>query len=187
MSYLKEGKKKEERFVEDFSSFYEVTSIETSTPQQDMKDHYDKIINGVKYDIKGIRKIGRNDPFFNEHYHWVELRNVHGKRGSLYGKADCFAFELNEYWIIVDKVKLQNFVADKVTKEYVTNPDEALYCFYRREGRLDTLTLVKTIDLILIADKIINKCESNKIVHTVGESIVSEIREKQRISKLFDK
>jgi len=47
-------------------------------------------------------------------------------------------------------------VAEKYKdKERSTTP--TLYKLYKREGRKDTITLVKTLDLIYIAEKIIKK------------------------------
>ena len=52
----------------------------------------------------------------------IELKNVHGNIGWLYGEANYFAFETVDYWIIVEKLLLQELIADKC-KEKIKTPD----------------------------------------------------------------
>ncbi len=151
MGFLATGKKKEEEFA---SHFQDVTF---STMTQDINEHWDVMIDGFKYDVKGIKKINRSDTEPNEMYHYLELLNVHGKFGWVYGKADFIAFETKKYWIIVSLKKLQDFIAKNVNKTYVSSASESLYSLYRRYGRKDCITMVKTIDLMAIADQIKEK------------------------------
>lgn len=185
MGFLSEGKKKENNFLEDYKMVHNNVTSKFSTEDEDINKHFDLIINDKKYDIKGVKKITRTDFMANENYHWVELKNVHGKLGWLYGEADYFAFELNEYWVIVDKTKLQKFIANKVNKNVIaTEQDEALYCIYKRNDRKDFITLIKTIDLMFIANEIIPKSNSTSLIHQFGDSIHPEKCEKQRLAKL---
>jgi hypothetical protein len=75
----------------------------------------------IKYDVKGLKKIKRYDKTTNESIHWVEIMNVRGNLGWLYGKADRFAFELNDYYMIIDKEKLQELIKEKMCSKE-TNP-----------------------------------------------------------------
>lgn len=180
MGFLSRGKEKEKEFGNIFKD------VILATEKEDINEHWDLKIpyNGVEYkkfDVKGLKKINRVDPFTNENYHYIELKNVNGDSGWLYGEADYFTFEINEYWIIVDKAKLQELIKTKVTKKMVSTPDEALYCLYRRSDRKDVITLVKTIDLILIMDSVISK-NSNVIEHKPGNSIIEDKRIKGIIS-----
>ena len=103
-----------------------------SNKYQDINEHWDLMIN-YKIDVKGLRKIKRSDTEVNENIHWVEIKNVNGKLGWLYGEADYFAFETIDYWIIIDKFKLQKLITDKTNKIYHKTP--TLYSLYRRDGR----------------------------------------------------
>lgn len=181
---MKEGKIKEKRFIEDFSNNFTVNEVIISTTSEDILGHFDVTLNNLKYDVKSLKRIKRDDPQPNEQYHWLEIKNVHGKKGSLYGDADFLAFETNDFWVVVDIIKVQNFVSKNVNKVYVNNQDEALYCLYRRSERNDVLTLVKTIDLMSIAAHIIPKLEKNRITHFIGDSVYSEKAVKQRISRM---
>lgn len=147
--FLKSGKAVEQ----EFSNLFQNT--ESSSVEEDINEHWDVLIK-YKIDVKGLKKVRRSDLEVNENIHWVEIKNVHGALGWLYsGETDFFAFELKKYWIIVEKVKLQNFIASKVNKTYVQTPE--LYKLYRREGRMDTITLVDSFDLIYISECLIEK------------------------------
>ena len=57
-----------------------------STLNEDRHGHFDLVISThSKVDIKSIKV---ND----ENHHYVELKNVQGNLGSLYGDTDYFAF-----------------------------------------------------------------------------------------------
>jgi len=147
------GKLKED----EFSTLF--TNVTPSTKEEDMYEHWDLNI-GVKIDVKSLKKESRSDLFHNENFHWVELKNVLGKLSWLYGNADFFAFETEEYWVIVDKIVLQNFIDNK-TKGKEIGLIKDPYELYRREGRKDIIVKVKTIDLIYLATKLIKKNEND--------------------------
>lgn len=173
MSFLTKGKEKEKLFA----TLFENTNF--SDKNADINEHWDLKVE-FKVDVKSLKKIRRSDSETNEFYHYIELKNVNGKLGWLYGEADFFAFETNNYWILVGKEDLQTYIGQNTAKVYVTNPDECLYCLYRREGRKDEITMVKTIDLMYISVQIIEK-KIDKIVHVIGESIDIEKRNKARV------
>lgn len=125
-----------------------------SSNEEDQIEHWDVKFE-TKIDVKGLKKIRRHDSEVNEHIHWLEIKNVQGKPGSCYGEADFLAFELKNYWIIVSKLDLQNFISKNVKKEWVDKPE--LYKLYRRSGRKDVLTLVTSYDLCYISSNIIKK------------------------------
>lgn len=147
--FLKKGKEKESDFLSLFNNAIEATE------DDDINKHVDVLIT-IGVDVKGLKKINRNDQETNEHIHWVELKNVLGKPGWLYGEADFFAFELKDYWVVVDKHDLQRFIADKCKdKIKVVKPE--LYKLYQRKDRKDIITLVTSYDLCYICTKIIKK------------------------------
>lgn len=143
------GKLKEAEFAKLFSN------STPSTKEEDMYQHWDLKID-TKIDIKSLKKENRYDPTYNENFHYVEIKNVNNDLGWLYGKADYFAFELENYWLIVDKIKLQNFIKEKCTGKEIGSKKD-LYALYRRENRKDVIVKVKTIDLMFLSSQIIKK------------------------------
>lgn len=129
--------------------------VSFSSNKEDIYEHWDVKID-IKIDVKAMRRINRNDSDPNENFHYVEIKNVHGSKGWLYGDADYFAFEMKDYYVMVSKIKLQAMIADKC-KEKIKCAKPTLYQLYSREGRNDMMTLVKTVDLIFISDKMIEK------------------------------
>jgi len=130
-------------------------SVSFANRDEDISEHWDVKID-LKVDVKAMRKVKRTDDHPNENIHYVEFKNVHGDRGWLYGDADYFAFETQSYYILVPKIRLQEFIANKcASKEFSSSPE--LYKLYSREGRKDLITMVKTIDLMYLSDKVIEK------------------------------
>lgn len=170
---LNSGKKTEKKFASLFKNPI------FASKEEDINEHWDVKIDGVKYDVKGIKHIKRQDIFPNQNYHIIEIKNVNGDLGWLYGKADYFVFETFKYWIIISKDKLQNFIKETIKKEYVTSADKSLYCLYKRTNRKDVITMVSSIDLAFLSDKMIPK----EMEHfKIGESIINNIREKDKFN-----
>lgn len=149
LAFIKKGKAKESEFAKLFSDAI------FSTKEEDMKDHVDvKVTIGI--DVKSLKRIRRNDESTNENIHWVELKGITGFKGWLYGKADFFAFELDDYWIVVAKEDLQKLISEKC-KEKIRVERPELYKLYQRKDRKDLVTLVKSLDLIYISTRLIKK------------------------------
>ena len=110
------------------------------TEKQDCEEHWDLMINDCKVDVKAIKKN-------NENIHFIEFKNVQGKRGWLYGIADYFAFETNDYWIIVKGSKLKKWIHEKCKDKIY---GMGVYELGSRPGARDLITKVKTIDLCYI-------------------------------------
>jgi hypothetical protein len=147
-----------------------------------MNDHWDLEI-GLKVDVKSVKKLRRDGAYHNENYHLIEIKNVEGKKGWLYGEADLFAFETFEYWILVSRDRLQDFVSKNVEKVYVDSPDKCLRCLYSRSSRKDVITMLSSLDLMYMSDSVIEKAKNDHF--DVGDSVVPEVRFKQRITKIF--
>lgn len=141
----------------EFARLFKNCTIIYPTIEQDMFDHWDLEIDGVKFDVKAMKKINRRDEEPTNLFNFVELKNVKGKIGWLYGEADAFAFETKNKWLLVKKDDLQNLVLEKVTSERVTKSHQSLYKIYTRFGKKDEVTMVHNMDLVEIAYKIINK------------------------------
>jgi hypothetical protein len=142
-----------------------------STPEQDMEDHIDLIVkpnkkckfltapknyDDVYIDVKGAKKHNREDTSVNYDIHYVEFMNVKGKLGWLYGKAHYFAFETKNTWLIVDRIKLIEWLDTLPVK---SSAEKKLYHLYDRSnyGRNDLMMLVETSKLEDLATTIIKK------------------------------
>ena len=143
---LADGKRKE---VE-FSKFFK--KVKEATMEEDIHEHWDFC---VKYDVKMIKRKKR-DQDYDENIHWVELKNVNGDKGWLYGEADYFSFEIIDYWIVVKREDLAKFITEKCAQKQWSN-SPSLYKLYQRNGRKDVITMVKTIDLMYISADIVKK------------------------------
>jgi hypothetical protein len=118
-----------------------------TTPREDIEDHIDLKIT---YDVKAIKE---PDEFGNGAYHYIELMNVNGKIGWLYGKADFLAFELKDYWIIVERKVLAEFIESVVTEKTVQFTKEP-YKIYRRKDRFDKVVMIPVVDLCYLGTMI---------------------------------
>jgi len=126
------------RAEKEYAKLYK--NVRWPTEEEDYSEHWDVEINGIKIDVKAIKKD-------DENIHFVEFKNVLGKKGWLYGDADGFAFETKDYWIEVKKEDLQEMVHDKCIDK-VKGWD--FYEIATRPGAKDLFTKVKTIDLCFI-------------------------------------
>lgn len=107
-----------------------------SNPVDNMKNHIDFIVNRngeyIGVDVKGLNTADCI---------WVELRNVNGKTGWLYGGADYIAFDMIDMkgFAVVRREELKNRVSH-VTKCDFVSKHEAKHRLYSREGRSDVIT-----------------------------------------------
>lgn len=133
--------------------------IVDSSEFEDIHQHIDfKIIRTFNIDVKSLRKVSRTDSNTQEDFHYLEILNVKGEKGSIYSpQTTHFIFETFDSWLVVEKEKIQELIKKKVKKIHVKTAKESLYKLYRREKRLDLITTVKTIDLLNISCEIINK------------------------------
>ena len=126
--------------------------ISASSNDENIEDHWDYLIEKddvrFKVEVKSAKRINRTDNESQSDYTWVELRNVRGKIGWLFGKADLIAFEKESSFIFVKRLDLLAVVNKKVNLvAKVNNTKDALYKIYTRAGRKDKLTLLHTSDI----------------------------------------
>ena len=153
MGFLSDGKIVEQEFID--LVVKPEHNVIRPTDEQDINEHWDVEIDGIKFDIKGVKKVNRTDDQVNYDIHWVELKNVNGDPGWLYGLANYIVFEIKNEWLVVDRKKLENYIDDTLKLVMVDKPE--LYKMYSRYGRYDVITLVKTEDLEKITTKKIKK------------------------------
>ena len=86
-----------------------------SEKKDDIYKHIDVYWNGkldgkeyknIGFDVKGLRKSKRSDLLPDDTIEWIELKNVQGYDGWIYGKADYIAFECLNDWIVISRKKL---------------------------------------------------------------------------------
>lgn len=144
------GQRAEDKFEESIKLFFE-SFVRKTNAEEDMFDHvdYDCHIK-FKVDVKSVKE---TDTI------WIELKNVNGHKGWLYGNCSHFAFERENYYILVKRKELADLVKRLTKKEMVTNKKDCLYKLYSRTqyGRQDLLTKIKPIDLKSIQHLYISK------------------------------
>jgi len=126
--------------------------ISASSKDENIDEHWDYLIEKenelFKVEVKSQKRINRGDKDEQTQFTWVELRNVRGKVGWLFGKADLIAFEKEKSFILVKRLELLALVNKKVNLvAKVREAKDALYKIYTRIGRKDKLTLLPTKDI----------------------------------------
>lgn len=121
-----------------------------ATQSEDMREHWDFMIvkdsQRVKVDVKSQKKIHKRDFEPSDTYTFVELKNVNGRQGWLYGKADMIAFEFEGYFINVPRARLVKWIDENVNDKFFSEPMP--YYKFSRATRDDVLVLVPIEDLI---------------------------------------
>lgn len=126
--------------------------VSASSKDENIDDHWDYLIEKagevIKVEVKSQKRIRRGDKTEQTDFTWVELRNVRGKVGWLFGKADLIAFEKESSFLFVKRLDLLAVVNKKVNLvAKVRTPADAVYKIYIREGRKDKITLLPTSDV----------------------------------------
>lgn len=159
--FLKCGKSYEKQCAKNVSTKLGWTFVEASR-HEDINDHIDiKFLKRdndiVTVDVKGPRKISRSDKDYSTNSTWVELKNVNGKPGWLYGKSDYIAFINKNFTYLTKTSKLASKVEKKIygMKTVTRNPKKE-YIPYQRFGRKDKIVLVPIEDIIKLSDICLN-------------------------------
>ena len=143
------GKEKEREFSQLLLSKFGGEMIKSSK-NDDMYNHIDLIwrYRGGEYsfDVKSAKKANRSDNIPNYDINWIELQNVRGNLGWLYGKADYIAFETLYNWLILRRTDIINLINSKVINKTISKNKE-FYTYYQRDGRQDIIVKVPTVDL----------------------------------------
>jgi hypothetical protein len=108
-----------------------------------------KSSDNYKIDVKA-QPLGKQ----SHSYRWVELQNVRGDKGWVFGTADYIAFEYDEYWVMVPRTRLVDLCGSKLDtspmegRDWSGNPQP--YRLHQREGRKDQVMMVPVVDLCWI-------------------------------------
>ena len=135
-------------------------TVRIATPNEDIYDHVDfwwtkpdGVIVGV--DVKGMKKRNRSDPRPDNDITWLELKNVHGDAGWLYGKATYFAFRRIGLTVFVNRQRLVCYAETVVRgKQVVDRRPAACGIPYTRSrwGRNDVTVMVPLDDIQALAE-----------------------------------
>jgi hypothetical protein len=136
--------------------------ITRSTKSENMHKHIDMFLEGkdqktqekkiISVDIKASKRTSRKDKNFNYEWVWVEIKNVQGRNGWLFGEADFIVFEQEEDFLLVSRKALVNFIKSNVRfdLDFVERASHAKYRIYQRKGRRDQITQIKLKDLLTL-------------------------------------
>jgi len=122
------------------------------TNYQDRHEHWDvKMSKGhgkfARVDVKGYKESHKDG------LTWIEFQAVNGKDGWIKGKAHAIAFEREDRFDLIHRVKIKEFVESKIVNPtgYVfLKPDdlsEIAYHRYKRMGRRDMVVIVPFSDI----------------------------------------
>jgi hypothetical protein len=133
--------------------------IKKASRKEDMFNHIDfwwrKDSNSpwISYDIKALKRARRSTSPLDGTIHWIEVLNVRGNPGWIYGKEDFVIFATEETAIYVQTNKLPPYIEAKIKgKELVYDTPYDFYIPYRRNGSRDIIVKVPTSDLRKLAD-----------------------------------
>lgn len=145
-----------ERIVMDLTRENFRCNVFEATKWEDTNQHIDFWCesNGRKYgiDVKGPRKNKRDDKDYDDTINWIELANVQGNKGWIYGDAAYIAFVTKKSVLFVPRKEIARMVEEKILgKETVHSVPSMCYVPYQRMGRLDKIVKVPTEDLRKIA------------------------------------
>jgi hypothetical protein len=114
---------------------------------QDIHDHVDYIVTTKTETFSVDVKTAQDQELI-----WIEIKNVNGALGWLYGKADRIAFYTSVLMkiIMVDREELKEYVHKNTIKE-LRPKGEALHHLYQRAGRRDILTQIPLAALFTFA------------------------------------
>ena len=96
----------------------------TSGDLSEQFSHVDYVTDIGKIDVKARKRVSRTDEDVQDELVWLEFKNVQGKQGWIYGKADIIAFEREEDFLLVKRDDLAKLgedlcdLDDRVTKGY---------------------------------------------------------------------
>lgn len=149
--------------LEDENLVMEVTKrkfggdVRKSTKNEDIREHIDfwwisKDGNEYGFDVKGVKKSKRTDRIADDKINWIELQNVQGKPGWVYGSAKYIAFLTNDSVLYVPRKKLALYIEEKIKGKPLSTVNPSMcYIPYQRFGRQDMIVKVPTSDLREIA------------------------------------
>jgi hypothetical protein len=143
------GREAEILFCEIMLSINPNSVIVSSTKEQDEFEHWDFEVDGIKYDVKSEKVLGKLN-IVSQEYALLEIENIYGNIGWLFGKADKIAFKYYDSFLISPRLKLVEYNKLHNTRRLVKNIEDAIHQLYRRvkSDRKDLITIVPFDNII---------------------------------------
>lgn len=140
--YYKYGDEAEQRFVKSLQVYG--FKNKKSSDYDDIHNHWDYIVDfPFKVDVKSSKRFNKENIHPNDAYVVLEIKNVHGNKGSIYGDADFFAYELHDYFVLVCTKVLRLWIATSVDMgNYTGHVRDSYKKVYTRKGRKDLMTIL---------------------------------------------
>tara|TARA_R110000822_G_scaffold3036_9_gene13876 strand:+ start:1103 stop:1627 length:525 start_codon:yes stop_codon:yes gene_type:complete len=125
-------------------------TVEESSVEVDRKDHIDYYItkNSVtkSVDVKSIRGVGIGRD--KNEYTWIELQNVNGRHGWVYGNQDMIVFERVDHWLFVDRRTLAIWIDLVVDKTKIVGRfGDPTYAVYSKDTDKSLTSLIRYLDM----------------------------------------
>jgi len=135
------------------------TKIENINNHIDMWFESSKIPNKrFSADVKARKRLNRSDANLQDDLIWIELKNVQGKNGWLYGDADYIVFEIESGFLICPKDKLIAQIEKLKPKFFESNDNSKVpYKLYSRKNRKDLLVLIPIEEILPISFKLTSR------------------------------
>ncbi len=159
------GNRAEKLFINSFPNKEEVI---IPTPDQDMFEHWDVMINGIKYDVKSRKKVHIWDKEFTEDI-IVELINVRGETGWSRGKADFLAFEQENNFLIIPREPLYLLTVKNLK---CVDGQDFYERYYRKSRKHEGLNDKGLVTLVPITDVL-------TIPHTYISKVIEHVSNKK--------
>lgn len=118
----KRGSDAEVLFMDSIKLKHPEYEVKKSSREQDMFQHIDCFAGPHSYDVKSLKKKRAKDKDTDSNIIWVELKNVRGNKGWVYGKADRIAFELESEFICVNREDLKNVTESLIINQFTQYP-----------------------------------------------------------------
>lgn len=154
----KYGKDWEETMMKIHQDYFK-GEVKRATVKEDMFKHIDfwwrqdENSPWISYDIKALKRASRRSGPLDGTIHWIEVLNVRGNPGWIYGEEDYVIFAIEETAIYVPTKKLPPYIEKKIKgKDIVYNTPYDFYIPYRRVGSKDIIVKVPTSDLKRLAE-----------------------------------
>jgi hypothetical protein len=175
---FKRGDKAEREFK---SLMLKNGGVKDASVYDNMKKHIDQyvFIDGKKIsvDVKGVKSVDRGG-ILDDSKHYVEEVNVNGEPGWLFGKSDYFSFQTNDYWVIVSRDKLQEFIKTNCTDSTIYEK-KFLYKRYGRSkyGKKDVIIIVETEKLKELSTWILDRDKTYVDIEDVEVELPTQIEQ----------
>ena len=142
------GASAEEVFKHTAETYYKWDAIKTGFVE-DVHDHVDFNMNqegnpSWKVDVNARKALKRGMPP-QDAWVWIEAVTVKGTLGWLFGEADLIAFERENDFVLVKRVRLLSLVRDTFPNMEPSDlaPEEWPFnCWAQRKGRKDVIGLL---------------------------------------------